>query len=654
MALSIARNKVRITALSYHGFTRLVHSITSDYEGRAEFTVVDELFEEAVAIARRLVAENKVDVFLSAGANSAYLKDTIGVPVVRVPVTGVDLMRAMLKARQTSDHIAVVTYGERNSELDEIQDLINIDIAQRSYRTADEAKAAFRELAHQGFRVIIGSSLIVELAEREGLIGILVYSRNSVRQTIENAIEIARIRSVEEQRAEQIDTILRHLNEGVLAVDAEQRILSINPAMGVLTGLSEDSVSGQYLDQLLPQLSLRETLKRDQEVLGRVEKINRKTVVTNRIPIRINGEVRGAVLTVQDAKVISQVDRSIRARNRRLRFSAKYDFSKITGQSLVIKDALSLCATYAATDGTVLITGETGTGKELFAQSIHNASKRHNAPFVAVNCAAIPDTLLESELFGYEEGAFTGSRKGGQTGLFELAHTGTIFLDEIAEIPVSLQTRLLRVLQENLVSPLGGDPVPIDVRVIAATNRDLKDAIANGHLREDLYYRLNILRVRLPALRERGEDIPTLARQLLKKNLAVLSSSRDVEPLMKLLNPYLRKYPWPGNVRELENVVERLAVLYAASEFDIKNAAQRLSEIVPEFFTLTGNQDDAADKAAGTLKSFVQNAEHSYIQDVLKECHGNVTKAAHRLGVSRTTLWRKLQDYSPYGGSKEV
>ncbi len=641
---AIESNKPRIVVISYRGLSRLVRSLIPDYEDRVQFTVIDKIFDDAADIAQRLVAEDSVDVFLSAGANGAYLKDTFGTPVVRVPVTGVDLMRAMLKARKLSDHVAVVTYREPNSELEEIKDLVNLEIEQRCYTTLDGAKEAFRELARLGFDVIVGSSLIVDLAEGEGLIGVLAYSRNSVRQSIEDAIEIAHIRSTEEQRAERINTILSHLNEGVVAVDNEQRILLVNPAMEVLTGLSAEDAQGKYLNELAPQLNLGDTVKYDRWDLERVENINKKTVVINRIPIRTNGSVSGAVLTVQDAKAISRVDRNIRSRNRRMKFSAHYDFSQITGESVAIESARDLCRQYADTEATVLLTGETGTGKELFAQGIHNASRRSKAPFVAVNCAAIPDTLLESELFGYEEGAFTGSRKGGQTGLFEMAHTGTIFLDEIVEMPITLQTRLLRVLQEKIISPLGGDPVPVDIRVVAATNRNLKEAIADGSLREDLYYRLNILQVRLPPLRERGDDVLLLTRQLLRQKLDGVGCEREIEPMVQLVSPYLSQYTWPGNVRELENVVERLAVLYAAPEFSLKNAKHQLHSLVPEFFTVANNSGDA-NSETDALKDFVQHSEQRHIREILDDCRGNVSEAARRLGLSRTTLWRKLRTY---------
>lgn len=626
----------------------MIQSLIPEYGDRAEITIVDSVLEQANDVAQKLISDQKVDVFLSAGANGMYLRDTTELPVVRIPVTGVDLMRALLKARHMSDQVAVVTYEQTNSELEEIKDLVNVNIEQRCYTTIEDAKETFTELAHRGFRVIVGSSLITELAERQGLIGILVYSRNSIRNTIEDAIEIAHIRFAEEQRVERMNAILGHLNEGVIAVDAEERVQLLNPAMENLTGLSASDVQGKRLAPLLPQLSLGETIKSGRSSLERIEKLkNKQTIVTNRIPIRSNGTVSGAVLTIQDAQSFSRVDRNIRSRNRRIKFMAHYDFSSIVGKSPRIEEARELCKQYAETDATVLLTGDTGTGKELFAQSIHNASSRRNAPFVAVNCAAIPDSLLESELFGYEEGAFTDSRKGGQTGLFELAHTGTIFLDEIAEMPAVLQTRLLRVLQEKVVLPLGGDPVPVDVRVIAASNRELEEAIADGTLRKDLYYRLNILHVELPPLQARGDDVILLANELLRLKFIELGKEQETEPLIESIEAPLRAYDWPGNVRELENVVERIAVLWVhCGSFNKQQLENRLRSIAPELFRAP--QAPSPD-TANSLKEFVERTEYQRICDTVEECRGNLSEAAKQLQLSRTTLWRKLRRFNDDG-----
>lgn len=640
----------RIAAISYKGLSRLVHSLMPEYVERADITVVDRVFDDAVDIARELVERDAVDVFLTAGANGAYLKDTFEIPVVRVPVTGVDLMRAIIKARRLSKQVAVVTYRETNSELEEIKELFNFDVEQRSYTTIDDAREQTRDLTTLGYEVIIGGSLATDLAERHGLIGILAYSGKSVGQSIEDAIDIARVRATEKRRSERVNIILRHLNEGVLAVDTAGRVELVNPALESLTNMSADEIYGRKLSEIAPTLGmgLTDTIRRGKPTLEKIERYKGLNLVTNRIPIRDNGLVCGAVLTVQDTSTIERVDRNIRARNRKRNLTARYTLDEIVGRSPPMRQARELCQRYANTNATVLITGETGTGKEVFAQGIHNASARRDAPFVAVNCAAIPDSLLESELFGYEEGAFTGSRRGGQAGLFELAHTGTIFLDEIAEMPVTLQTRLLRVLQEKEVLPLGrGDPIPIDVRVIAATNQDLRRAIDDGEMRSDLYYRLNILPIHLPPLRQRGEDVIDLALRHLKLNLAELGSRHEPQPLIECISPFLLRYSWPGNVREMENVIERLAVMYAHDEEIPQDISTHLSAIVPEFFVNPGTCASTSDNAH-SLKAFVEQEEYNRIVDMVAQCDGNISEAARRLELSRSTLWRKLRRHEEH------
>jgi len=263
----------------------------------------------------------------------------------------------------------------------------------------------------------------------------------------------------------------------------------------------------------------------------------------------------------------------------------------------------------------------------LFAQSIHNFSNRKDKPFVAVNCAALPEDLLESELFGYEEGAFTGARKGGKQGLFELAHDGTIFLDEISEMPIKLQARLLRVLQEKEIMRIGGDKIiPVDVRIIAATNKRLSEEVEKGRFREDLYYRLNVLNFTVPPLRERKEDIPILVREIIRKNYPKLLEKNE---LLDEINRRFQNYSWPGNVRQLENVTKRLCTLLKNYKFK-KDSYHELFQRAFDG-NYTGNQLFALD-------------EKQVIINILNKVKWNRSKAADLLGISRTTLWRKMKE----------
>lgn len=322
--------------------------------------------------------------------------------------------------------------------------------------------------------------------------------------------------------------------------------------------------------------------------------------------------------------------------------SANYCFQDIIGESEIITKTKSMAEFVADGISSILIYGETGTGKELFAQSIHNASERRNKPFVALNCGALPASLIESNLFGYEEGAFTGAKKGGSPGAFEQASGGTIFLDEISEMEIGLQTKLLRVLQEREVVRVGGFKAQkIDVRVIASTNKVLNDLIADGKFRQDLFYRLNVVQLKIPSLRERVGDIPLLARYFIDKY--ALSFGKPVEDLDNATLKILQNYPWPGNVRELQNCIE-----------SAMNMVREEAILLPEHLPLYLRQSQKASPESLVfeigyeglgLKEAMSKAEKLIIQKALKRANYKKVKAARILGISTATLWRKLTEY---------
>lgn len=635
-------SRPRITIISYKGLSRLAHSLIPEYADRADIKIIDTVFDKAVEIAREIDSLGDADIFISAGANGAFLRDTVSLPTLLIRVSGFDLMLAIEKARKISDRIAIVTYKQKNSELDGVTRLLDIDIEQRSYITIGDVKEQFHDLANKGYKVIIGSSIVVELAEKEGLTGILIYSSNSIQHVLEEAFEIHSITQIVESRTERLNTILNHINEGVVSVDINECIQSLNPTMENLLAIPARDAVGKKLSGISSQLSLTDTLKHGKSSLEEILHIGHRTIILNRIPIKHNGLVSGAVLTFQDSNTIERADRHFRSQNRMRKLAAKYKLSNIICTSKSIQDIKVLSAQYAKTDSTILITGESGTGKELFAQGIHNISKRRNRPFVAINCAAIAESILESELFGHEEGSFTGARRGGKTGLFEVAHSGTIFLDEIGDMPISLQTRLLRVLQEKEVLRLGAnEPTPIDVRIIAATNKDLKACIQNGQFREDLYYRLNILHMHIPPIREHKEDIPIIFEYQLRDALHKIGCHKDVRILLNLVLKYILNYSWPGNVREMENIAERLAVFYSEMSLTESNHMEHLHNIIPEILN-NDSKENTAPITDFNLKQHEYVDEISRVQQAINECGGNLSQASKLLGISRTTLWRKL------------
>lgn len=621
-------SETRIVAVGFHRLKGLLQALVPAYRAVADVGVLDKGFDEAVADLRA----RQVDVVVAAGSNGAYLRQHLDVPVVLVKVGGFDVMRALGRARSISPRIALVTYGGVADEVDQFDRLFDLGIVQRSYTTEEDARDVVRELKALGIEAVVAPGLVADLADEAGMVGVFLYSQDAVREAIDDAVEIARIGRIELAKRERLNTVLGQLTDGVVAVDLQERIDNVNPAMAKFLGAPAEALLGRTLSDVAPELSLRTTLRDARDEPEQIHRHGNRTLVASRMPILEDGRLTGAVLTCQDAVSIHRVDRHLRARQAPREASARYELSHLTGTSPAVLSAKARAEHCARSQATVLITGESGTGKELLAQGIHNASSRRRQPFVAVNCAAFPETLLEGELFGHEEGAFTGARRGGRAGLFEAAHTGTIFLDEVGEMPVSLQTRLLRVLQEREILRIGAtEPIPIDVRVIAATHRDLKAQVAAGAFRSDLYYRLNILGLSLPALRDRLEDLPMLFANLLDKVATRVGlPATPVAAVAREVLAHGTAYAWPGNVRELENIVERLVV--HGNELDRGPGA--LQSLVPEWFEHA---------PVLTLSDQSREAGVRHVRDVLAACGGDRALACERLGISRTTLWRRLQ-----------
>ena len=334
--------------------------------------------------------------------------------------------------------------------------------------------------------------------------------------------------------------------------------------------------------------------------------------------------------------MIQDLESQIRCKMSERGFKAKYTFEDIIYQSQSTHQTIETARRYSESDSNVIIVGETGTGKELFAQSIHNSSSRKNRPFVAINCAALPENLLESELFGYVEGAFTGTSKGGKMGLFELAHGGTLFLDEIGEVSLSIQSKLLRVLQERQVRRIGDNKViDVNVRIISATNRSISKLSEQGLFRRDLMYRLDVLRLFLPPLRERENDVELLFLHLLK------TQSQEARISVPALEPgalsFLHQYPFIGNVRELKNIVERVTVLKTGNIITTQNLKDALYP--PDL------NDSAMEVSSRPILDTGLLNEQERIRQALEQCGGSRTQAARLLGMDRSTLWRKMQKY---------
>ncbi|MED1952396.1 sigma-54 interaction domain-containing protein [Brevibacillus centrosporus] len=374
----------------------------------------------------------------------------------------------------------------------------------------------------------------------------------------------------ERQLNEKLESVLDAVHEGIIATDASGNITVMNAEAEKILKLSTHESIGKRVQDVLPEFQVNMVLESHVEAVNQLTPFRNLYLLVSQVPMMLDGHVLGLVISFQDVTKVQQLEQEIRKKSTQLGLMTKYSFDHIIGCSPSTQANKLVAMKLAESDFTILITGENGTGKEVFAQAIHQHSIRRDGPFVPVNFAGLTESLVESELFGYEEGSFTGARKGGKMGLFELAHNGTIFLDEIGDAPLSIQASLLRVLQERQVMRVGGHRViPVNVRVIAATNRNLVEMIQRGTFREDLYYRLNVLPLKIPALRDRGDDIMVLINYFLQKKNKVLTFSPDVEEL-------LLKYSWPGNIRELENFIHYAVVIAEGNRVDLCHLPEQI------------------------------------------------------------------------------
>jgi len=622
----------RIWAVGISKLRDLYRDIAAEYDGIADLRIVPLGYEDAVQEVES-AGDARPDVVVSAGSNGSYLKARISVPVVLVNPTGFDVMHALARARREGDSVGLVMHGETPAELKRFFRAFGASVECASYLSAQDAEACVLDLRDRGVEAIVGPGLVTELAEKAGMKSVFLYSRASVQGAFETALEVARATLGETQRRRRLDQVLQHLRDGVIALTADGRIEALSGKMADMLRLAPSQAVGKRLVDLAPEVASA-VPKEPGESL---ETVRGATYVVHRSAWgdASASAASGSIITFQESVALQRMDRSVRARQRAPQLVARYRIEDLSGTSEAIEQVRQRARRYARTDATVLIRGESGTGKELVAQGIHSESTRREFAFVALNCGAFPDTLLESELFGYEEGAFTGARRGGKAGLIESAHRGTLFLDEIGEMPMPLQSRLLRVLQEREVVRLGStEPLQVDVRVVAATHRGLSERVQAGQFRADLYYRLNILNLALPPLRERSSDIAGLAARLLWQT-GRMGSADAAHAVLEPAMPLLVAYRWPGNVRELQNVIERIAV-----ELDempgMRVTPELLGSIAPEI------QEGETALGTETLKQRSRKVETEEIRAMLESFGGDREKVARALGISKTTLWRKL------------
>ncbi len=454
-----------------------------------------------------------------------------------------------------------------------------------------------------------------------------------------------RVREAERERR-VLDEALSHAYEGLIITDPRGRIVKCSRAYAAFLGLTVEEMVGRPVTEVVENTRMDVVARTGVAEFAQVQKIRGHEMICSRIPIFERGEVVAVVgkiifRDVDDLFAMSARFKSLKSElefykaelNRRI--GARYSFENIVGRSAVLEQVKALGRKVAKSDTTVLLQGESGTGKELFAHAIHVESNRALEPFVKVNCGAIPESLFESELFGYAPGAFTGAQKGGKKGKFGLADGGTLFLDEVGELPLVMQVKLLRALQEKEIEPVGAlEAEPVDVRIVAATNRDLEEQVRRGAFRQDLYYRLDVVKLEIPPLRERREDLPLVAEKLLRQ--LERETGVPVEGLEPDALEVLKAHSWPGNVRELRNVLEQ--ALY------VKGGNRIRREDLPH--AVVGSVEEARPpEQLLTLKHRLRQTEEEILRKALREARGDRLEAARRLGISKSSLYAKIEQY---------
>lgn len=596
--------------------------------------IIDVLSSDIIHKQGRMLESKGVKAIIARSGSYRYTVGTVNIPIIHLNVTTPDILQALSIAKKYNKDIVLVIADLDYFDYDSWKDLINANIILERFSVKEEIyDRVHKYIDRKDDVVIVGGGIPCSLARSWGMDNVFINaSKESIYESVNYAKET--VNNLYEQRYnnEALKTVLDEVNDAVIAINHEGKIKIYNKKAKQLLKKDKEEVINEKLIDVFPELEfIIDVLESKQDKYNEIKSLENITITANTSIFRVDDNIEGALCSFQDTSKLQNLEKKIRYKLNKKGHTAKYTFDDIVAESPVMKEVITKAKKIGQNHNTVIIYGESGTGKEILAQSIHNISKRKNEPFVAVNCAAISESLLESELFGYEEGAFTGARKGGKPGLFEIAHGGTIFLDEINSMSLNIQSKLLRVLEERETMRLGSDYViPLDIRIIAATNEDLKPMVEELRFRADLFYRLNILELHIPPLNERKEDIIPLFNHYLGE----LSNGSDLYKINKNIEKKLLSYKWPGNARELRNIVQRYIIF---GEIDLKE----IDLIEGQGANICNVEIEDSEKLID-LKEINRFVEQKVI-DMLLSKGMTKTDIAKLLGISRTALWKKIK-----------
>ena len=629
----------KVNIFSYGKMSQLIEKQIEKVKLPAEFKIFDILLEPSF----RLTSEMKdANVFLSSGYNATVLQQQTDIPVITIEPGTADILLAVNEAIQYDASPLIMTFEKYNLDLRLLKNLLKVHLSQDTYADFTDLKKKVKACKLKGIKCLIGSSLVCDLATEEGLNSVLVYPEKTVADHLQTATNLSLSIRREVEKNKQLTAVMDSSEQGVLLADGEGNIILCNRKAEALIDKREAELKGKSLESIFPNIEINDVMTSKEVERNRIHHTGNRQLVLNIIPIHYEGEISNFLLNFNDVIEIQTTEYKIRRSLVKKGFTAKHTFDDLASKSDCFSTLIENAKKFAKSDDCITIIGETGCGKEVLAHSIHHYSRRAENAFVAVNCSAISENLLESELFGYEEGAFTGAKKGGKEGLFEMAHQGTIFLDEIGDISPSLQAKLLRVIQNKEIMRVGGSKIiPINARIICATNKNLRQLTHEGHFREDLYYRINVLELSIPPLRDRKEDIYPLF-------LKFFTSYTNLKPLVfkeyvNELEDILCAYAWPGNIRELENCVKKTAVTmeFCSSVKDIVDLIAGDIDQRKAQENLYRNPE--TESSMESIQQQIKTIDRQMILETLVRTKGNQTETAKILGISQTTLWRRLK-----------
>lgn len=598
----------------------------------------------AIDVARELIKEHEVDAIITMKATSRVLSECFDIPIVPLNLKSFDILKTLWTAGHMGVRPAFVEIDTQDIhyDFDEIVKLLGFGVQRYAFRGFEQIPELVDNVISDGCDIVasMGTKTTEEFQKRGVTTLLFAPGIESFLTAVEEVKQICKVRRQEIERSKWLNAIANETNEGILIWDEQGTLVLINNAAQRALRQPQHELLGQNIHELRKRIPLLETVC-DANKGNIVFEYDGNEYLIVRQDIFNGDKLLGSIARLSEVHNIRELELQTRRSRSENGFIASIHFHNIRGTSPAMAMAKEMAQKYAKSNANVLITGESGSGKEMFAQSIHNVSSYWEGPFVAVNCSALTETLLESELFGYEEGAFTGAKKRGNPGLMELAHGGTLFMDEIGEMPQPLQVKLLRVLQERSIRRIGGNRnIPLDVRFIFATNRNLTEAVQAGRFRADLFYRMNVLPLRLPALRERKQDIPTLARSIAAE---VARRTKSGYNFSNKCIQVLTEYDWPGNVRELYNFIERLIVLDIDDPVLVR---AMLAENQEEYYgssivvaSETTEEDEHLSIPIGSMKDM----ENTIIAQLYERFGGDRKRLEQTLQLSRSTLWRYLK-----------